>query len=252
MASTEPTPTETARATKGMVTKLSATFMMDPPTYIAAAEVGYEGLAFYYAGRGGVLGDVDAAEVAEAFHFFPEASVRAGWEQAASVEAPAASARRFAEAAARWAESRLDAAALEFDRLAELLGIVETAAPATDEQAAYGLFTGWRALPEPDDPRALVVHRANALRELRFARHVAAVRQVGLDPLVALMVSAPHMADVFGWPPPRPEPTESDRAAWEEAEAATDEAFGRDLGALDGPQRAALVVLAKAASAAAR
>lgn len=245
-----PTPTETARATRGMVTNLSATFMMDPPTYVAAAELGYEGLAFYYAGRGGVLGDVDAAVVAAAFNFFPEAAVRAGWEQAAAVEPPAASARRFAETAARWAVEHLPPEGIDYGRLAHLAGRVVAAADGSAPAAA--LFAGWRDLPEPDDPRALVVHRANALRELRFARHVEAVRAAGLSPLVALMVSAPYMADVFGWPTPRPEPTEADRAAWAAAEAATEEAFGEDLAVLDAAERAELIALAKATSAAVR
>jgi len=245
-----PTPTETARATKGLVTKLSATFMLDAGTYADAAAAGYEGLAFYFAGRGGVLGDVDAAEVATALYFFPESSVRAGWEQAATVEPPHQSAVRFAEACARWATANLEADVVDFTRLAELVQRVIDAADVADP--ATVLFAGWRELAEPSDPRSLVVHRANALRELRFARHLTAMRSTGLSPLEAFTVSSPYMADVFGWPQPLPELSDQQHADWAQADEDTDIAFGLDLAVLDAAERAEFIALAKATSAAAR
>lgn len=251
MTETEPSPTDTARATAAAVGNLTSGFMLDMNTYVAAAGAGYEGLAFYFGGRGGVLGDVNVAEVIEAFVFFPDETVRAGWEQAASVESRADAATRFAGAAATWSAEHLpagdpDAGAPDYARLAELAGKVVAAADATGAP----LFAGWRELPEPTEPRALVVHRMNGLRELRFSRHVAAVRAEGVDPVLAFMVKTPFMADIFGWPEPRPEPTEDDRAAWDRAEAATDEAFGRDLAALDPAERAEFVALATAVLAA--
>ena len=45
--------------------------MLDPETNAAGLEAGYSSsFAFYFAGRGGVLGDVDADVVHAAFMFF--------------------------------------------------------------------------------------------------------------------------------------------------------------------------------------
>lgn len=254
MVQTHPTDsdadgTAAAFASRKTVTRLSAAFMLDMDTYASAAAWGYDGLAFYYGGRGGVLGNVDAAEVTRAFSFFPEGSVRIGWEQALTVASPDVTAQRFADAAAQWAISHLPAAGFDVARLAELAGHVIDAADTADPATA--VFQGWRQLPEPAEARSLVVHRFNALRELRFARHVRAVEDSGLAPVVAFMVSSPFMADVFGWPEPRPEPTEADREAMAEADHATDVAFGRDLAVLDRAQLAEFVELATAVGKAA-
>lgn len=247
MTDTELTPTETARATARAVADLSAGFMLDGATYEAGAAAGYDGIAFYYGGRGGVLGDVDADVVVEAFVFFPADTVRAGWESAGAVEDRAAAAARFAALGAAWAEAHLPEDALDYARLAELAGKVAAAADGSDAP----VFAGWRDLPEPTEPRALALHRMNSLRELRAARHGAAVLAAGIEPVEALMVKTPYMADIFGWPEPRPEPDEALRARWEAAEADTDERFGNDLAVLTPAERAEFVELAEAARRAA-
>lgn len=218
---------------------IGAMFMLDMDNYVAAASVGYEGLAFYFGGRGGVLGDVPVDDVVEAFCFFPAASVEAGWTQAATVESRHESAVRFAQAAQTWAAKHLPDDGVDYERTAALAGRVVAAADA----GTTTIFDGWRRLPEPESVRELAVHRVNALRELRFACHVAEVRRSGLDPYVAFMVKSPGMADVFGWPEPRPTPSEADRQAWDEAEAATDRAFGADLAVLNPDELTEFVAL---------
>ena len=80
--------------------------------------------------------------------------------------------------------------------------------------------------------------------------HGAAVIAAGIAPLEALMVRTPYMAGLFGWDEPHPDP-EPARAAWEQAEAATNRAFGAHLAALDDAARKELVrLLADAGSAA--
>jgi hypothetical protein len=240
------TPLDAARDAARPVHDLAAAFMLDGATYVTAAAEGYEGIAFYYAGRGGVLGDVDADEVTEAFVFFPPASVRAAWEGSAAVEDRTASALRFAACGAEWARAHLPVDAVDYARLAELAGRVEAAADASGAP----VFAGWRDLPEPTGDRELALHRMNALRELRAARHGAAVLEAGIAPVEALMVRTPYMADIFGWPEPRPEPDEALRARWAAAEDATNERFARDLAVLDADELAEFCALANAALAA--
>lgn len=238
--------TDAARDSADAVSHLTAGFMLDLDTYAKAGEAGYQGLAFYFGGRAGVLGEATAEEVTEALAFFPAASVTTGWEQAGTVEPRAASAERFAATAARWAEAHLSEDGADYERLAELTGKVVAAA----DTIGAPIFAGWRDLPEPAGARQLAHHRLNALRELRFARHVDALRAAGIDPAIAFMVRSPMMADIFGVPEPRPVPRDTDKAQWEAAEADTDERFGRDLAALDADELTAFVELANAAHAA--
>jgi hypothetical protein len=236
-------PAETATASARAIGDLPANFMLDMATYAVAADAGYEGMAFYFGGRGGVLGDVDADVVSAAFVYFPPESLRLAWEQAASVESRAAAAQRWADLAAAWAVAHLPADGLDYARLAELAGKVVLSA----DVAGAPVFAGWRALPEPSGERELALHRLNALRELRAARHATAVLAAGIAPRLALMVKTPYMADIFGWPQPHPEPDQLVRDRWEAAELVTNELFGADLGVLSDAEQAEFVELAEAA-----
>ena len=124
------TLTDAARDAAGPVHDLAAAFMFDGATYEAAAADGYDGIAFYYAGRGGVLGDVDADVVSEAFVFFPPATIRAAWDGSADIEDRADAAARFAACAAAWAGAHLPEGAIDYARLADLAGRVVAAADA--------------------------------------------------------------------------------------------------------------------------
>ncbi len=229
-----PAAIETSRHTAKAVGDISANFMLDMEMYGEAAELGYEGIAFYIAGRGGVLGDVDHSAVFEAFTFFPPETVQTGWESSSSVESRRESAERFASYAARWATANVPEGSGDLERLAELCGKVIDAADGTDAP----VFAGWRDLPEPSGERELVVHRLNALRELRAARHGSAVRSVGLAPVDAFMIRTPYMAGIFGWQVSDEGPTDEMTAQWERAEELTDEAFAVDLSVLDDDELA--------------
>lgn len=241
------TPVEAARESARAVHDLPATFMFDMATYEAAGALGYEGTAFYFAGRGGVLGDVDAETVAKAFVFFPSETVRTNWESSADVESRSESARRFAGAAHAWAIEHLPDGAIDYARLADLAGRVENAG----DPSGAPVFAGWRDLPEPTDERALALHRLNALRELRAARHGVAVHRVGLEPVQAFMVKSPYMAAIFGWPEPEGGPDEATREHWNRAEELTNELFGQDLSLLDSDELDEFCLLAESARSAA-
>jgi hypothetical protein len=71
------------------------------------------------------------------------------------------------------------------------------------------------------------------------------VLAAGLAPVQALMVRQPYMASVFGWEDP-PTPAEAHQAAWDDAEVATNRAFGRTFEALEEAERAEFVDLANA------
>jgi hypothetical protein len=216
-----------ARASAKAVSYLPARFMLDDATYKRGGELGFDGLDFYIAGRGGALGDVDGMVVAAAFVFFNPASVVAGWERARSVMARHAAVAAFADCLATWAEQHLPDE-VDYARLAELLGTVNGQA----SPSGAPLFAAWRAVPEPRSPKVLALQRLNVLRELRNALHGAAVLAFGLDPLEALLIKTPFMAGVFGWAEPFPE-VASRRPVWEQAEAATNRSVARAYSVLE-------------------
>ena len=237
-------PTETATRTAPVIVSLPAGFMMDGATYARGGELGFDGVDFYVAGRGGALGDVDGMVVAAAFVFFHPPSIVERWDRARAVMAPGKAQAAFAGCLEAWASAHL-ADGVDYARLAALEATVIAAASV----AAAPLFAAWSVAPEPKDPKALALHRMNVLREWRGAVHGAAVVSGGLAPLEAVMVRTPAMAGLFGWPAPHPDVTAcGDR--WAAAEQATDAVVGATLGTLDPAERDELLDLIGAAQAA--
>ncbi len=135
----------------------------------------------------------------------------------------------------------------DYERAATLLGRIVSSAAV----AGAPMFAAVRELPEPDrtETRALVVHRLNALRELRGAMHGAAILTVGLRPVEAIVARAPDSVGAYGWPAPFP-PPEPLRERWSLAEARTDRMFGRHLAVLDEAERVEFVEVLRAIVAA--
>jgi hypothetical protein len=231
------TPQQAAHETREAIVTLASKFMIDPVTFAEGNELGFEGMDFYVAGRGGVLGDAPAGVVAAAFVFFAPEVVEAAWERSRAVMSRAVAALAWADRCHIVAREQFPED-FEWSTLAALLGrVVEAAAVA-----GAPLFAGWRALPEPTDAPALALHRLNALRELRGALHGAAILTVGLAPVEAILVKTPAMIPVFGWQEAPPDPAPFNER-WVLAEARTDRMFGRHLAVLDADERASLVEL---------
>jgi hypothetical protein len=224
------TPEETAAATADAVGHLASHFMLDPATYTTGAELGFPNMSFYVGGRGGALGDVGAGVVAASFVFFAPDMVATGWEEAREVMSRTAAAEAFIGCGHAWARNHLPDG-LELDELAGLAGTVISGA----NPAGAPLFAAWRDMDEPDDPKALVLHRMNVLRELRGGLHASAVIAGGVSPRDAVAVRTPFMSGLFGWP--EPGDVTSVVAAWEDAEVATNRAMGTALSVLDAAGR---------------
>jgi hypothetical protein len=233
-------PEDAARATAKAVVAVPAGFMQDGATYKRGNALGFEGIDFYTAGRGGALGDVEGSVVAAAFVFFNPPVVVDAWERSSSVMPRRQAAEAFLSCLHSWSADHLGAD-VDYARFAELLGgVIGTALPA-----AAPLFAAWKGLPEPADPKALALQRLHVLRELRGAVHGAAVVAFGLQPLEAVLVRTPFMAGVLGWPEPYPNVGER-REAWAQAEAATNQVLGHAYGALDPGELTEFVDLATA------
>jgi hypothetical protein len=229
------TPEQAAHDLRDAVVRIPGGFMTAASSYERGAELGFVGADFYVAGRAGVLGDVPADVVVAALVFFAPQTVHEAWERSARVMSRALAAAEWLATGHAWAEANL-ADDVDWDTVGALLGRVVRAAPA----AGAPLFAALRTFDEPEQPKALALHRLNAVRELRGALHGAAVLTVGLSPVEAIVVHTPKMLRVFGWPEPHPDGGPL-RSRWDLAEARTDRMLGRHLAVLDDDERTELV-----------
>jgi hypothetical protein len=231
------TAEQAAHDTRDVIVNVASRFMTDPACYQRGAELGFAGADFYVAGRAGALGDVNADVVVAALVFFAPAVIHDAWERTRDVMPRAAAADAFATFAHEWARAHLPEG-VDYPRLADLLGAVTSAAPV----AGCPMFAAWRGVTEPQDAKALALHRMHLVRELRGGLHGAAVLTVGLTPFEAIAVRAPAMLPALGWThdPPDPKPFVE---RWNLAEARTDRMLGRHLAALDEGERIELADL---------
>jgi hypothetical protein len=175
------TPAELAQITAGPINAIGAKFMLTPETNEIGAGLGFtHPFAFYTAGRGGVLGDVDAEVVVSAFGFFAPGLIRKFWDSSKAVMSPRQSGTEFARAAQSWGRNHL-AGVEGLARLAELGERVIDAA----DSSALALFAGWRAEPLAGDVEGRAYQVLHVLREHRGSAHIVAVLAAGLTPFQA-------------------------------------------------------------------
>jgi len=227
---------------------LGGRFMLSGRTYAAGAAAGFSGLDFYFCGRAGVLGPVDADVVTTELGFFEPGNVRRQWEAGLTVMDPAEAAQRFIGCGYDWAHARLPDD-LDAGRLAELATAV--ADGTGDEQPA--LFRGWREFPRPEDDTERALHGIHLLRELRGGQHVHAAHGTGLAPHDAVTLhTGDANAELFGWSAPHPTPDATTgvwaaAAAWEETERRTNDAMVVAFAVLSPAEQLELLALARAA-----
>ena len=217
--------------------------MLDPDVLGAGKSFGYpNGYAYYFAGRGGVLGDVDADVVRSALGFFEPALVRKMWDAGTAVEGARAAAARYGAACAEWGRTRL-AGFEDAARVAELVRhVIDSVDPI-----GMPLFAGWRSEPRPEDSPALAYFTTHVLRELRLGAHIAAVVATGITPREAMLIAGGESnAQQFGWTEPFPDVAHL-VATRSDAEGITDEIMVRHFDqALNSDESAELLDLVTA------
>jgi hypothetical protein len=178
-----------------LINAAGATFMLHPESNDIGMARGFtHPFQFYTAGRGGVMGNVDADVVVSAFGFFAPGLVRKFWETGTEVMAPREAATLFAETCHVYGRKHL-AGVDGLERLSELGEKVIDAADGT----GLALFAGWAAEPLPDDAPARALHVINVLREHRGSAHIVAVIASGLSPLQVKVSKMGEGAKQFGW-----------------------------------------------------
>ena len=216
--------------------------MLHPDTLNPGKAAGYPGgFAYYVAGRGGVLGDVDASVVISAFAFFAPGLVRSLWDAGIAVEGARRASDRYALACAEWGRQRLGTFA-QSERLAELLAkVVDHVDPS-----GLALFAGWQTQARVDDALGRCYQLLHILRELRGSVHIVAIVAHGLTPLEALLVNPGSAGEAqakrFGWDGDFPN-SDALHAAFASAERLTDVLMARHLNVLSEGEQNELVKL---------
>ena len=194
---------QVASAIAPIIGSLGAEYMLDSETAAVGQAAGYKSsFDFYFAGRGGVLGDVDADVIYAAFMFFDHALVEKLWNRSIKVEGARAAGKRYLQCCDNWGRKHLS-------NIPDLEKFIAPAAKlvAGVDASGLSLFAGVRAEPLPTDAPALAYRLIDSLRELRGCYHIAALITYGLTGLQATLANENNeaIAKMHGWAPPYPD-----------------------------------------------
>jgi hypothetical protein len=208
-----------------------------PEAEAAAADIGIDIFTLYGLGRGGVLGDVEPVVVSSAFGYFNPEVVAALWNEGVTHIAPREAARIYLDCAAEVGRRRL--------AHIEGLDAMVVAADAVNEAAdpvGLALYSGFRGELLVDDVPGRAMQIISVLREFRGSAHLIALRASGVDARTAHFIKRPNDGAMFGWPADfMPEISDDQRAAWDAAEALTDQLVRPAYAVLDDDGAAALL-----------
>src|SRR3984957_19916089 len=140
--------------------------------------------AFYFAGRGGMLGDVGADVVTSALGWFEPNAVRAMYSEGVGVAGATSAATRMAEAHGKWGEKHFG----DVDGIDDIVAVTEEMVDGL-EGSALPLFVGWRDAPRSESSAGRAAQLMQILREWRGGIHLVATTAVGLSPLGALLTN---------------------------------------------------------------
>ena len=96
------------QSTSAPIHDIGTAIYLSPDVFGWAGEWGWSNpFSFYFAGRGGMMGDVGAEVVCSAFGWFEPSVVKAQFEEGAAIKGARAAAERMAEAHALWVRKYL-------------------------------------------------------------------------------------------------------------------------------------------------
>jgi hypothetical protein len=231
---------DTAAAIAEPIGRVGSWYYFTPATGQRAEEIGLNVISFYAMGRGGVLGDVSNAEIAEAFYFFPPHFIGGMLDSGRGIQSLPAAAAAHLDAADAFARGTFGGVPTEvLEGFAGAAAALMAAVPT----GRWPLVDGYRSFPVPQDPAAAAYRYSIILRELRGSVHIDAIVASGLTAVEACYLDSDgRQFALHGY-------TESDtpnvdddaRRRRDEAEAATSAAMASFMDSLTADQQQALV-----------
>lgn len=177
-----------------IINEIGSTFYFNPATLERGKALGLDGFRWYFIGRGGVLGDVEASVVTSAFGYFEHGLVDKIWTSAKAVIAPREAARIYLECAQDIGRAKFGGV----DGLEDFCASAE-AVLAAAHPAGLALFAGLNAEPRCEDLPGRTMQLLATLRELRGSAHLVAVVASGVAPRLAHQIKRPDMLKSFGY-----------------------------------------------------
>lgn len=219
MGTTDEAALAAIQTTSTPIHDIGTAIYLSPDVHAWAAEWGWpNAFAFYFAGRGSMLGDVGPNVVASAFGWFEPTLVASQYTEGVAVAGPDRASHRMAEAHTLWGRKYLG----DIEGIEGIAAVTETLVDGL-EGSGLPLFAGWRAAPRTDDAAGRVAQLMQILREWRGGLHLVATTAVGLTPLEAILTNeGAGQAKFFGWAPPFAD-AEEIRFKHDDAEAITDQ-----------------------------
>ncbi len=205
-------------ATSVPIHDIGTSIYLSPDVFGWAADWGWSNpFAFYFAGRGGMLGDVGADVVTSACGWFEPSAVKAMYGEGIEVAGATEAAARMAEAHAKWGDKHF----AEVGGLDDIVAVTEELVDGLGG-SAIPLFAGWRDAARSDSTAGRAAQLMQILREWRGGLHLVATTAVGLSPLEAILTNeGPGQAKFFGWSEPFAE-VSAIKGKHDEAEEMTD------------------------------
>ena len=209
----------TVRSTYDPIHDIGSAIYLSQDVFGWAAEWGWTNpFAFYFAGRGGMLGEVGADVVHAATGWFEPNAVKAMYEEGVAVAGARAAAARMAEAHGMWGDKY-------YADVEDLDGIVAVTEQMVDglEGSGIPLFAGWRDAERSGSAAGRAAQLMQILREWRGGLHLVATTAAALSPLEAILTNeGPGQAKFFGWSEPFPD-CAAIKSKHDDAEKMTDE-----------------------------
>jgi hypothetical protein len=221
------------RATSVSIHDIGTAAYMSPDIAGWAAEWGWSNpFAFYFAGRGGMLGDISPEVVISTFGWFAPGAVQAMYTEGVGVAPATEAAARMSEAHGMWGEKYY----ADVEGLAGIVAVTEELVDGL-EGSAIPLFVGWRDAGRSPSAAGRAAQLMQMLREWRGGVHLVATTAVGLSPLEAILTNeGPGQAKFLGWSQPFPD-FASLKSKHDEAEEITDRLCASALAAALDPAK---------------
>ena len=206
------------RSTSTPIHDIGTAIYLSSDVFGWAAEWGWTNpFAFYFAGRGGMLGDVSPEVVVSAMGWFEPGVAGAMFGEGVKDKPASEAAARMAQAHSKWGEVHYAGV----ERIEEKVAVCEDLVGGL-EGSAIPLFVGFREVDQGETSAGRAAQLMQMLREWRGGLHLVSTTAVGLSPLEAVLTNEGQgQAKFLGWPEPFPD-VEELKAKHEEAEEMTD------------------------------
>ena len=187
-------PEEFVERVSDPINSLGALHYFGPKAKEAADSLGLGLYRFYFAGRGGVLGNVSSSIIQSAFGYFNPTFVDKIWTTAKQRCNVSEAATAQLSVAHNFSEKH-------FSKIDDLEEATAAMAKLTSQIDIAGLplFAGFRDAPIPESTPSAFMHHVILMRELRGSVHLGAVRATGCRTRVAHQLHRPNEQELFGY-----------------------------------------------------